>query len=239
MSKYDKGSIGWLKEKAKEHGFENIKDYIVWAKENGELPNDADVSRKAREKIIKSMGLNSLKEYKDYHAQKRRYKDSADVLREWRHDTGRQSSMSENKDCSSYLGVEIAEKKIARIILPRILGEIKKEMPYKGCRFDYLIEGDIKVDSKAGCLIDGNRRWSFFINHNDVAGFFLIIAFDSRDNLYCEHIWLFERNEMINGAKFYMRGQFKITNDREYLSEYKKFEVTDKLSEKERHCKEE
>lgn len=133
--KYEKGSIGWLREKAKEQGFgDNIGEYIKWARKNGELPNITDINRKDyaifKEKFLEKGGYNQYEEYR----------------RESSWNKGIRSPMSETEDCSAFLGSHIAERKISRIILPRILGNIKKEMPYGNHGFDFLIEGDIKVD---------------------------------------------------------------------------------------------
>jgi hypothetical protein len=46
---------------------------------------------------------------------------------------------------------------------------------------------------KSGCRIhlkNQTARWSFIIRKNKVANYFLFLAFDNRESLNPEHIWL-------------------------------------------------
>lgn len=70
MTKYEKGTFGWLKEKAKEHGFgDNIKDYIRWAKQTGKIKSDTDIRKDHDNKLVQKKGYKDISEYnrEKYH----------------------------------------------------------------------------------------------------------------------------------------------------------------------------
>lgn len=95
----------------------------------------------------------------------------------------------ENKECSSYFGVHIVER-----ILSKIFKDIKR-MPMTNSGFDFLCNKGYKVDSKASCRRVSKKdnysdRWMFAIRQNIIADYFLCVAFDNRDDLNPEHIWL-------------------------------------------------
>lgn len=76
MSEYEKGSLGWLREKAKEHGFgDNIREFAKWAKWEGMLKNDSEIYRKHLAEKLKNAGCNTKEEYDDKYAQKLGFKD--------------------------------------------------------------------------------------------------------------------------------------------------------------------
>jgi len=255
--KYKKGSLGWLREKAKGYGFgNNVREFVKWAQKNGILSDPSKLEHDYRnnlakrkgcdtytELIVKRAGFYLTTEYQNFCAQKRGYKDYAETVKERNWNKGKYTPLQESDNCPAYLGVHIAERKIARIVLPRILGNIKKEMSYGNPGFDFIIEGDtdIKVDVKSRKLSD--NKWPFMIRYNNITDYFLLIGFDDRENLYCMRIWLFHRNDLvIKGSviieKFWKRECFSITNTIEKLKKFEKYEYTDKLSEKERDCKE-
>lgn len=242
MTKYEIGSIGWLKEKAKEHGFgEDIKKYIEWARHNGELPTITEINRKEMLNTIKNAGCKDLKEYQNLCAKNRGYHDKAESTREWRHYKGIHFPMLDNETCSYYVGI-MGEREIGRIILPRILGTITEEMPPNYPGFDFIVDNNIKVNVKSACLIDIGKnmksRWCYNIDYNEIADYFLCVAFDNREHLYCMHVWLFKRDDIVRKKEIYKTSGFSITNLYIYLTGFKNYEVTDKLSEEERHCKE-
>lgn len=69
--------------------------------------------------------------------------------------------MSDNIDCSEYLGVYIAERKIARKILLDIFGNIDEEIPYGNPGFDFVCDRN-KIDVKS-ITIDGLNKLKFHI----------------------------------------------------------------------------
>ena len=94
-----------------------------------------------------------------------------------------QRPLNENKECSSYLGVYIAER-----VLSHVFKDVKR-MPYGNPGYDVICNRDKLIDIKSSC-IQKDGRWSFTINHNTTADFFLCIAFDNREDLTPLHAWL-------------------------------------------------
>ncbi len=106
-------------------------------------------------------GFKNHTKYQEFLVQKKGYIDYNEYRREYYYERGIYSPMSDNENCPAHLGVDIAERRYARKILPMILGKIIKEMPYGNVGFDFLIDGDIKVDVKSRKLI--NNRYTFKI----------------------------------------------------------------------------
>jgi len=107
---------------------------------------------------------------------------------------------NENKECSAYLGVHVAE---------RVLGYAFKNveiMPYNNPGYDFICNHGKKIDVKSACLRRPKQPlWSFKIKHNTIADFFLCIAFDNREDLTPLHVWL------LPGSKFNHLGSASIT----------------------------
>lgn len=192
-------------------GNQLIQKYIREEK----LPNPTDVDRDSNNRIYQNFG----------------YKDKAEYLREWRHSNGIQLPMDVNTDCAHYLGTLVAEIQYGRVILPEMFGGIEQEMPYGNPSYDFLVKGNIKVDIKSCCLreMKGWIGWEPHVRFNNVTDYFVILAFDDRDNLNLIFIWSIGKNEIIRGNKFHMRDSIKITNTRRGLLEFKRFDWTDKL----------
>jgi hypothetical protein len=94
-----------------------------------------------------------------------------------------------NKNCATYLGVEISEK-----ILANVFRNVKC-MPTGNIGYDFVCGKGYKVDVKASCIHHSNvnnawTHWSFRIHKNTIADYFLCIAFDNREDLNPLHIWL-------------------------------------------------
>lgn len=207
-------------------GNQLIQKYI----REGKLQNPADINRDNNERIAKQAGFKNHNEYelnrchKDME-RKRKY------IREWRYENGIQLPMEESKDCAKYLGVYIAERKIGRIIIPKMLGEIKQEMPPNYPGYDFIVVEDVKVDIKSACLrhLNGWIGWEPHVIYNNVTDYFIIVAFDNRDDLNIMHIWLIHRDEIIRGDKFYRRGSIMITNKYRYILEFNRFDWINNL----------
>lgn len=101
--------------------------------------------------------------------------------------------MSENKKCSLWLGVWIAER-----VLRHFFKDVQ-QMPNGNPGFDFICNKGMKVDSKSSCQ-NKDGRWKFNINHNTVADYFLCIAFDDRENLNPLHVWLIP-GDVLNDLK--------------------------------------
>ena len=103
----------------------------------------------------------------------------------WRRANGRLTA-SENKSCSTYLGVHIAEK-----ILSVVFKDVTR---MQNCNkgFDFLCSKGMKIDVKSGVFTSkgSSGKWTFRINKNMVADYFLCLAFDNRKDLTPKHLWL-------------------------------------------------
>jgi hypothetical protein len=97
-------------------------------------------------------------------------------------------SMSESKDCAAYLGVYVAERALSKFF------DNIERMPNNNPGYDFICGKGKKIDVKSACICQG-ISWSFTINHNQIADYFLCIAFDNRESLNPLHVWL------IPGAK--------------------------------------
>jgi hypothetical protein len=94
-----------------------------------------------------------------------------------------QRPFNENKECSSYLGIHVAER-----VLSHVFKDVKR-MPLNNRGFDFICSKGKKVDVKSACL-QKNGAWKFNINHNIIADYFLCLAFDNREDLNPLHAWL-------------------------------------------------
>lgn len=114
--------------------------------------------------------------------------------REWSHRVGLRKSMSENRGCTAFLGVHVAE---------RVLSHVFKDvqiMPYGNPGFDFTCRHDKLIDVKGSCRNHSEKgadRWHFTIKQNHIADYFLCLAFNNRNDLNPEHIWLIP-GDMIN-----------------------------------------
>lgn len=96
---------------------------------------------------------------------------------------------NENKECTQYLGVHIAER-----VLSHVFKDVEV-MPMHTPGFDFICNRGKRVDVKSSC-VNKAGRWGFTINHNTTADYFLCLAFDNREDLNPLHAWL------LPGAKF-------------------------------------
>lgn len=90
---------------------------------------------------------------------------------------------TENKECSSYLGIGIAEE-----VLYRVFKDVVR-MPMNNHGFDFVCNKGKRIDVKSSCIREAGG-WKFTIRRNHVADFFLCIAFDNRTDLNPLHLWL-------------------------------------------------
>jgi len=102
--------------------------------------------------------------------------------------------MSESRDCASFLGCYIAEE-----VLSHYFNGIQK-MPYGNEGYDFVCSKGFKIDVKSACLTNSLTgqypRWFFNIERNLTPDYFLILAFDDRENLNPLHIWLIPGNKI-------------------------------------------
>lgn len=98
--------------------------------------------------------------------------------------TQKLSDITKNKECSIYLG------SIAEVILSNIYNNVQV-MPYANHGFDIICNKDFMIDVKSSATGDKRGYWIFNIKKNQIADYFLCIAFESRDDLHNpSHLWM-------------------------------------------------
>lgn len=224
-----------FQEDIKRYGFENGNKFISWMQQKGILKDHTKIDHRTKEKTLENMGFKNQKEYKDHCAKRRGYKNDTERKKEQRWNRGVRSPMSENEDCAYYLGIHIAER-----LLSTIYQDVTR-MPANYPYYDFICNKGYKIQVKARCILKskhGYPRWEFKIDYNDVADYFILVAFDNRDNLNPMHIWLIGKNEIVRERKFYRRTSIVITNKPLLLLDLKKYEQIDKLEKLKEHCEE-
>ena len=94
---------------------------------------------------------------------------------------------NENRECPAYLGVFVAEG-----VLSRVFKNVQR-MPMCNPGFDFICGKGYRIDVKSSCL-QKNDAWGFNIDHNQIADYFLCLAFDNREDLDPLHLWLIPGN---------------------------------------------
>lgn len=102
---------------------------------------------------------------------------------------------SENKTCSMYLGIHVAEQ-----VLSKVFKNVEI-MPMNNPGYDFVCNHGKKIDVKSSCVHKNQNGWVFAINKNEIADYFLCIAFDNRKNLNPLHLWLLPSNHVNNMNK--------------------------------------
>lgn len=133
------------------------------------------------------------------------------------HKIGKARPMNEAKDCSSYLGIVVAER-----VLSKFFENITR-MPNGNPGYDFICGKGFKIEVKSSCLVrDACRtspRWQFRVRGNQVADYFLCLAFDNRDNLEPMHVWL------IPGDKIsYLKSCLSISSREKYMAKWSRYE---------------
>lgn len=92
-------------------------------------------------------------------------------------------SMRENRQCTLFLGIHVAERMLSKVF------KNVERMHIHNHGYDFICNRGKKIDVKSSCL-NKDKRWKFKISHNQVADFFLMIAFSDRYRLTPKHVWL-------------------------------------------------
>lgn len=111
------------------------------------------------------------------------------------HQVGKCKPMGENRNCALFLGVHVAERLLSLIF------ENVDKMPFGNKYYDFTCAKGYKIDVKSSCRRKhnhGSDNWVFHIRKNTVADYFLCIAFDDREHLTPEHLWLIPGNVVNN-----------------------------------------
>jgi len=134
---------------------------------------------------------------------------------EHRRQIGESRPLEEAKDCSTYLGVYVAEKALSRFFDNII------RMPRCNPGYDFLCGRGFKIDVKSACLTLCVRKypgWYFNVKRNNITDYFLCLAFDDRDSLEPQHVWL------IPGEVLNKKDGFWIFDRPKPLSRWSKYE---------------
>lgn len=92
-------------------------------------------------------------------------------------------SASENRSCASFLGEHVTEN-----VLSKVFKNVHR-MPPQNPGYDFRCSKGMKVDVKSSTLHNGGS-WSFRINKNTVADYFICLAFDNITDLNPLRMWL-------------------------------------------------
>jgi hypothetical protein len=175
-------------------------------------------ARKAYAKTYREKNKDRTREHmKAYH--QKYYLDHKEhylkMNQEWRHSSGRQRPMDEATDCSNYLGIHIAER-----VLSKFFDNITR-MPIHNPGYDFICGKGFKIDVKSACVISKGQKypfWHFNIFRNMIADYYLCLAFDNRESLEPQHVWLIPGN--IAGGKCGIR----IFNTPKSLAKWSEYE---------------
>ena len=121
-----------------------------------------------------------------------------------------------NKNCSNYLGITIAEQILAKIFKNVVV------MPSHNKGFDIICNQGYKIDIKSATHNKKGKGWMFSIKHNKIADYFLCLAFDNREDLNPLHLWL------IGGEKINHLSYLRILESR--LNRWSQYELDDGLN---------
>jgi hypothetical protein len=112
---------------------------------------------------------------------------------ESKHRLGYCSPMNESPRCSQFLGICVAEKVIRHCGMFNIVTKTVNNTS----GYDFVCGRGYKIDVKSACRTfvvrnghELNPWWTFHIDHNEIADWFVIIAFDDREHLTPLHAWV-------------------------------------------------
>jgi len=97
---------------------------------------------------------------------------------------GNTGASESNKECSQYLGIIVGERMLLRVF------KNVEVMPFGNQGYDFICNSGYKIDVKSATKMKNHNGWMFNINRNQIADYFLCLAFDDRENLNPKHIWL-------------------------------------------------
>ncbi len=226
IKKYEKGTLGWLREQANKDGFSNLRDWNKWRIKTGRLDQTAIRLKQDKENIICN---NPYKSYEELNklAIERGYLNLQDYVNK----ELRVSDTKINKDLDQYFGIHIAEKYVSSLFEDVI------RLPINYLGYDWICKRGYKIQHKASCLIDKGSGFFYKILNNDMADYFILTGWNNRKDLVPMFILLLRSDEIIRGKPFWMRKTFYITNKPEYLLEFDKYNLIDKLEKLKEYCK--
>lgn len=209
----------WLKKLEEEYG----KDFSSWTAKN---------ENKIRKCVIDA-GCKNETDYRNKLARRMGYKNFAERVKEWKHDTGRALPKEFNKDCSKWFGEFITQDRVMKTFEHAI------PAPPNNPNFDWTCKDGKKVEHKGSCLLYEPKktpRLKFYLDYNNIADYFVLSAWDNREYLNPIYIWIFDRDDIVRGKPFWRRESLSITDSYEGLKEFRKYEAADKLKKLKEFC---
>jgi len=168
--------------------------------------------RKEYNKQYRESHRDKVKEYRESHRDK-----AKEYAKEYRESQPGYGSSKTNKKSSSYLGVTVAEK-----VLSRVFKNVEV-MPPNNSGYDFICNSGYMIDVKSACKSKNQNNWMFNINRNQIADYFLILAFDNRENLNPKHIWLIS-GKIVNHLK-------SLVVSVATVDKWSEYELTNKLND--------
>lgn len=233
-----------FQEEAKRLGLTGNQLTQKYINEN-KMPDPTIVNRNNGQEFLKRNKYKDNTEYRNKCAQKLGYNGHSERYRERNTDLQRISDgctpISEDKSLNQYIGEHIGEN-VGNMILSEIFGGIEEKMLHDNPGYDCIVKGRYKVDIKTDVLRrDGYNSWEYYINQNNVAHCFLLLAFDNIDILNLLHAWLIYGNDMVRKGtskggykleRLCMRKSISIVNGSESsmsFKHFKKYDYIDRL----------
>lgn len=139
--------------------------------------HNAAISKALTGRTLSDDHLNSVK--------KARTREKEPLPNDWEFD--KNSKMVTNKESTQYLGCYIAEQ-----VLSKIFKDVQV-MPYGNIGYDIICSQNRKIEIKSSAT-GYQGWWTFGIKKNEIADYFLFLAFESRKNLVPVHLWLIPGN---------------------------------------------
>lgn len=178
----------------------------------------------------KERGFRNYEEYLNIVALGRGFTCYGEYEKVWTYYPEMPSPIKENRKDPRFLGIYIAENGIAKIY------EGSQRMKYYNPGYDIVCPKGYKIDIKATAL-NAYNTFSFIINNNMIADYFVMVAFNNIIDLEPLHLWIINGDEDINGCPIRKLGRLTIPNEPKYLEIYQKYERIDKLNELKNICK--
>jgi hypothetical protein len=199
---------------------------MAFVSDESEIINGTEVGRLRRENTAKNSGFLNWTEYR------RRLKSHIDV----------HGVYAENGSGKFY-SVNIGRQFIAPILFPGCVINEKSIDRYSLGGYDWTTNNGIKVKNiithlKHSVDKEGFERdyFQWNIYENDVADIFVLTGWGNGDGLELEleleliKGWIFDKEEIVNGRKFWKRMSFLISTHKRSILKYSKFEIdNDKL----------
>ncbi len=239
-----------LFELAKRRGFKSFAEY----QKSLIQKRGFETEYKYRNDLAKRKGFEGFVDYKNTIAKSKGFKSHSNYQQLKQYERGDCIPMDMNERCSSYLGIYIAEKRFASLILNLIFENVEM-MPNNNKGFDatcnkarkgfiskypqFKLESDkeYKIDVKSSCLYlnpSSVDYWHFDIKGNKMSDYFLCLSFDNRETLNVKYVWLIMSDEIVGiitpyGHKINEHKGFTVSNSERALRKYVEYELMRKL----------